>query len=195
MELQISGYAVLIDDEDFERISKIKWTCYGIRGHNLKPYIVSTSLVDGKISALHRVVMGLHKTDLEIDHINGDTLDNRKSNLRVCPRGMYNAINRGKQRNNTSGYKGVFLRKDTAIPKYRAQLRYKQKLVAFGQYNDPKYAASVYDYACSLLFGEFANLNNTGVQVTEEDKLKIEAIVEKQNHDYTYIPKKLRNKA
>jgi HNH endonuclease/AP2 domain len=55
---------------------------------------------------LHRVLLGLSKGDGPVDHVNGDGLDNRRANLRHVDASQ-NQANRGQQRNNTSGHKGV----------------------------------------------------------------------------------------
>lgn len=73
-------YAVLIDAEDVERVSKHKWNVNIQR--NRYNYTTVVSMVDKKLVKMHRFILGYYG-DLVVDHINGNTLDNRKSNLRI----------------------------------------------------------------------------------------------------------------
>lgn len=84
-EIQISGYTVLVDDEDVERISKYKW--YIDRG-SIKSgayyFITQGRNFPCKTGTVpfHRFIMGCNRGDgTVVDHINRNTLDNRKSNL------------------------------------------------------------------------------------------------------------------
>ena len=155
MEFWIDQVKVTIDDEDFEKIKHHTWR-YELHCRSKKPYIIRKK--SGKRIWLHREVLGLPSgRHIQVDHINGDPTDNRKCNLRVCEKGAQNAINRPKQKNNTSGYKGVFYRKDSK--KYRAALRVNQKLIHLGQFDNPEDAAKCYNEAAVKYFGEFAYLN------------------------------------
>jgi len=104
---------------------------------------------------LHQLIMDTPK-GMETDHINGNTLDNRKSNLRVCTHAE-NARNRGAQCNNTSGFKGVRYRKKhkNMINEYskpwKPEIKNNQRLIYLGVYKTPEEAAEVYDRkACEL---------------------------------------------
>lgn len=191
MEIEFKGRIVIIDDEDFELWNSHKWR---FDHPSLeKAYLRTKSKDKPGWLILHRAILNVTDSKLQIDHINGNTLDNRKCNLRVCPRGMYNAINRPKQENNTSGFKGVFERKDRSYKDttYRVCIRYKQKLIHFGHSTDLEYAAAVYNEAAKLLFGEFAYLNPVNVQL-DEDKIKfIHEKVKSLNHEYTFKPKSI----
>jgi hypothetical protein len=114
-----------------------------------------------KAVLIHRLVAALYFgidaiKDKEIDHINGNKLDNRISNLRICTR-TENMRNKGKQNNNTSGFKGVvYLKRDK---KWRAQIKVNNKLKYLGQFENKIDAALEYDKAAKLYFKEFAHLN------------------------------------
>lgn len=87
-----------------------------------------------------------------IDHINGDGMDNRFCNLRPANQ-TQNAGNKRIQKNNKSGYKGVFLHKQTG--KYRARLQRYGKLYELGIYNTAEEAKAAYDAAAKIIHGEF----------------------------------------
>ncbi len=91
-----------------------------------------------------------------VDHINGNPLDNRRSNLRLATHGD-NQANMGMSRHNTSGYKGVSFRKERG--KYRAYISLDDKYVHLGHFDTDVDAARAYDEAARFYFGEFACVN------------------------------------
>ena len=104
---------------------------------------------------MHRLIA---KTPDELftDHINGDQLDNRFENLRICTKSE-NGMNRGAMANNTSGFKGVsWINK---YKKYRAHISVSKKNIHLGYFDDPVTAAHVYDQAAKKYHGKFANVN------------------------------------
>jgi len=102
---------------------------------------------------MHREIINA-PADLQVDHINGNGLDNRRENLRLCTNAE-NARNRRLSKNNTTGYKGV----DLDANRYRAQIRVGQKFVYLGRFDDPIEAAKAYDAAAREHYGEFARTN------------------------------------
>lgn len=98
------GKFALVDDQDFESLNKFKW--------HFERYARRTTNLLGKHTnwRMHWSVIGKPLKGLEVDHINGDKLDNRRENLRVVT-SRQNQCNTGKYRNNTSGYKGVHWQK------------------------------------------------------------------------------------
>lgn len=105
---------------------------------------------------LHHVVIGFPLNKLQVDHINGDKLDNRRCNLRVVTPRQNNA-NRGCNKNNSTGFKGVFFDKNKR--KYTVNVGQLQKKRYFGVFDDKESAAKAYDIAALKEFGEFAKLN------------------------------------
>ena len=105
---------------------------------------------------MHREILGITDPKINVDHLDGDGLNNQRSNLRVCTDSQ-NGANRGKQKNNKSGYKGVHWNKKTK--KWAAQIQYHKKVLNLGYYSDIIEAAKAYDKKALELFGEFARLN------------------------------------
>jgi hypothetical protein len=107
---------------------------------------------------MHRLITGAHKGDI-VDHINGNTLDNRCSNLRLCTP-LQNARNTHARRS-SSGYKGVHRLKTSTNWKkpWVARIGIEGERVYLGKYKTAEEAAKKYDEAALEHFGEFANLN------------------------------------
>lgn len=93
------------------------------------------------------------KPDLILDHINGVPHDNRIENLRVATNAQ-NLANRGKNKNNTSGYKGVYLHKNTK--RWVASIKHLGQKYHLGCYATPHEAHEAYKQACTRLNNQFA---------------------------------------
>ena len=117
---------VLLDDEDYERIVKENIILHlkfdkTINGFYIQFHIKDLSRKDKRTTiGLHRWIMNCEK-GLQVDHINHNTLDNRKCNLRICTQ-LENANNKGFYKNNKSGIKGVYYLKDYGY--WVAELKY-----------------------------------------------------------------------
>lgn len=105
---------------------------------------------------LHREILGLVYGDpMSGDHIDGNTLDNRRSNLRKADR-YQNARNYPKPRNNTSGYKGVSLHKMTG--RWQAYIGINGKFTYLGLFDNPEDASAARNAAAVSYHGEFARM-------------------------------------
>lgn len=146
-------YFALVDDEDYERLNKNFWQVHST-GKGI--YASCKKRENGKqiCYLMHRMILNCNNGEI-IDHIDGNTLNNQKNNLRVCTF-TQNAQNKKKQRNNKSGYKGV----DVHRNKWRATIAVKRKTINIGIYKTPVAAARAYNKKALELFGEFARLNN-----------------------------------
>jgi len=144
-------FVVLYDEEDTELIAQYTWYV----GHGYAATMDRHK--DGSVYLLymHRRIMEAPERMI-VDHINGDPLDNRKENLRFCTHSE-NMRNRKLNNNNTSGYKGVALDKQTK--KFRARIRVNRVLKELGSFQTALEAAHVYNSKAKELFGEFASPN------------------------------------
>lgn len=126
------GQKALVDDEDYERINQYKWKAKWDK-QTRSYYAHSTIRVNGKqkMISMHRTILNPPK-DKFIDHMDHQTLNNCKSNLRICTNAE-NQQNRGKPRNNTSGVKGVYWDKDRN--QWRAEITHQGKNLKLGRYN------------------------------------------------------------
>jgi len=145
-----------IDDEDFELVSKSRWYAYS--GRNTTLYCGIAKYV-GNYKTIHlslaRFLMNPKKEQI-VDHINGDGLDNKRANLRICTVSE-NCRNQKKQRRNTSSiYKGV-----GAFPggKFRAYISHNGKYQHIGLFKTEEEAAIAYNFYAKKYFGEYANVN------------------------------------
>lgn len=162
----LSGDYAIIDEEDYQKVMDDitttlrngkkrvnKWYVWGSNSSG-KKYALNGS----KKKSIHRAVMGYPK-GMDVDHINGNPLDNRKVNLRVCTRSE-NCMNKKTRADSRSGYKGVWLSPDgKRIRAYIAVPGTSGKKIRLGYYNTLEEAARAYDAKAKELFGEFAKLN------------------------------------
>lgn len=163
IEIPLSkGYVAIVDDEDAD-LAELKWsadvkstghayghrTLYGLgrkRNHEL----------------LHRVILGRKLgrklTSHEyVDHINGDTLDTRRSNLRLAT-WEQNTRNRKLNCNSSTGFKGVSKR--PGYLSYRARIHVDGQCISIGDFPTDIDAAIAYNHAAQKHYGEFARFND-----------------------------------
>ena len=158
MDIQLTqGNKTFVDDVDAD-LAASKWhtwkgknnkTCYAKRNVR-RPDGTRTNVFLHQEIARRMGIVG------NPDHIDRDGLNNRRSNLRPDPNG-HNQANRGRQKNNTSGYKGVSWKNGKG--KWVAQIQVDGKRRHLGYFEDPIEAAKAYDRAALQHQGEFAVLN------------------------------------
>lgn len=153
------GFVAIIDDEDYERVSKINWQAskksydkHYARGSTYKGNRKNNYFL------LHRFILNAPKGK-DVDHINGDTMDNRKENLRICTH-QENCRNADRKKRKCS-YKGV--RKVSGTNKYSAYIKIEEKQKYLGMFHTQEDAAAAYNMAALRYFKEFAKLNLIGV--------------------------------
>lgn len=143
------NFKTLVDDDTHDSLNKYKWCV--IKKRN-KYYAGRGKWSNGKtkIIYLHKVLL---ETDKIIDHINGNTLDNRLENLRICT-SKENARNQTK-----SKFKGVYKHKRLKTKPFSAKITVNYKHIHLGYFSTAINAAIAYNQAAIKYFGEFANLN------------------------------------
>lgn len=148
------GKVAIIDDEDYERVNRLKWWAHLEKGRNREVFY-AWSKINRKTVKMHRFLTNA-PDEMEVDHWNGDGLDNRRVNLRVCTK-TQNQHNRGRTVRNKSGYKGVHWHKPTK--KWMAQIQVSGKKMNLGYFHDIIEAALAYDAAAREFHGEFSVTN------------------------------------
>ena len=147
------GKRVIVDNEDHLFLNQYKW--YAKKGY--RTYYAARSTRKSKPFTIwmHRVIMNT-KHDQEIDHINGNGLDNRKVNLRICNRqqNMQNSRKRGKF---SSLHKGVSW--NPTSKRWAATIGYNYKLLFISNHKTEKEAAKAYNKKAQKLYGKFACAN------------------------------------
>lgn len=146
---------VIIDNEDYDIIKDYKW---GVSKKVDSFYVMRTGKSDLNIKhkvRLHRAITSC-PSDKVVDHINGNTLDNRKCNLRVCTNAENLRNSRGK-RNSTSKYKGVSYDKEKK--RWASRICINSKEIKLGKFKSEIDAAKKYNEAAIIYHGEFAKLN------------------------------------
>jgi hypothetical protein len=147
------GKVTCVDDDDYDSISKHRWrACKGNKTWYAKAYIKGS---DGKTrdTPMHRFLLGVTKKQSIVDHIDTDGLNNTRINLRICTQSE-NLRNRGKQANNTSGYKGVSY--DARDKVWLATIKLHGKQIRIGRFKYADLAYSAYRIMAHELHGEFA---------------------------------------
>lgn len=141
-----------VDDEDFERLNQHKWfiSANGYAVRNREDWKTNPGLI-----RMHRVIMNTPE-GLDTDHRNGNKLDNRKRNLRICTRSQNNA-NIRKYKNKSSTYKGVCW--DKSRKKWLVSLKQGYNQIHIGRFDSEIHAAMAYDIWAKDLFGEFSYTN------------------------------------
>lgn len=139
------GYAIV--DKEYSHLDKYKWLLHN--GY-------AKTKVDKKFKAIHQFILP-RRPKKEVDHINSDRLDNRRSNLRYATH-QQNCFNQSKKKNNTTGYRGVA--KHSTSKKFVAQITHNGKNVYLGLHETVELAAKAYNTKAKELYGEYAKLNN-----------------------------------
>ena len=110
---------------------------------------------DGKTVLMHRQIFQLSPEDPEVDHKNGNDLDNRKDNLRLATSRQQKGNTRRKSKK--APYKGIVWRESRQM--WYAQIREAGRRVTLGGSSSPEEAARMYDSAARRVFGQFACVN------------------------------------
>jgi hypothetical protein len=135
---------ILVSDEDGFLLRDFRWRVHA------NGYVVRSG--GRQMVYLHRAITGAGPGQV-VDHVNGNPLDNRRDNLRICTRAE-NMRNRGVQRNNRLGVKGVYIN----AGRYCAEIRCDGKKISLGRFLTLPEAAQAYAEAASKVHGQFARV-------------------------------------
>lgn len=143
--------STIVDDEDYVFLSQYKWRAIKSQNH----YYVGKSEKrkrdkPRKLTLMHRLIM-CSRDGEQVDHINGDSLDNQKHNLRLCTQGQ-NLFNKNKYKNNKTGFKGISVRGK----KWRVQVQANKKQHIVGHFNTINEAIAAYNAVSKKIHGEFS---------------------------------------
>ena len=207
---EISDKVTIVDDEDYDKVmsaigERAKWYYWtqqskpsklSVREAQFREYATSGC----KRKSIHRVVMDAPK-GMDVDHINGNGLDNRKENLRICTRSQ-NCMNQRLKSHSRSGYKGVqydpiqrykYTSKKTGITtvkEYKLSKPYRAYVgngkgghITLGYYATAEEAARVRDKKALELHGEFVYLNFPSEKNTEKNSRPL--MTEITQYDFT----------
>ena len=151
----------LIDVEDIDRCKNIKWSVISMNPKHRLMYVVTNRVQVKKhdliSERLHAFLMGVKtNSEIHVDHKDGNTFNNQKYNLQIITNGQ-NQIKKRRQKNNTSGYRGVIWYKNYNC--WAAQISFQRKHYNLGYHKTKEEAAIAYNKKAKELFGAFAVLN------------------------------------
>lgn len=145
------GFVAIVDEEDYERVSKLRWHFNsGYARRNRKRD-------DGSFTCqfMARFIMG-EPAEMLVEHRSTNTLDNRKSNLRLATPSQ-NKCNQGPDCRNTSGFKGVYWHR--GIKRWVATIKFQGQRKALGCFDSAEEASHRYKTAALSIHGEFARFD------------------------------------
>jgi hypothetical protein len=133
------GKVAKVDTDDYQLLNNFKWCADSIYASTRDP------ATKKKIS-MHRFLMGDTKGK-QVDHIDGDGLNNQRKNLRLVTASQ-NQQNRGKPKNNSTGFKGVYFQKTSK--KWYAQIQINKKHIHLGIFDSKENAHNAYCKASTI---------------------------------------------
>ena len=136
------GMVALVDDEDYDDLAKHKW------------HYTNTGYATRNGVLMHHVLIGKRK-GFDVDHANGNGVDNRRGNIRHCTHAQN--IANSPPRGGASKYKGV--KRNGKVKRWRATIMKDYKDIHIGYFDTEKEAALAYDSVARKYFGEFAYCN------------------------------------
>lgn len=146
----------VVDDEDFPLLARFKWQAIISRN----TFYARRNAGGGRQIRMHRVILDA-PTNLQVDHVSGDGLDNRRCNLRLVTHSQQQ-MNKRKSKG-TPRFKGV--KRQRGSGRWGARIKVGQKCIRLGTFESEEEAARAYDAAAVNHFGQFARLNFPGGRI------------------------------
>lgn len=145
-EIRLSqGKFALVDDEDYEWLNQYKW-------QHATGYAVRHNPLGAKKISMSRTIVNC-PNGMVVDHINHNTLDNRRSNLRICTYSQ-NSINKQKIIIGSSRYKGV--KWNVKSKSWQVRISYKHTSTYIGEFKNELHAAMAYALWAKDIYGEYS---------------------------------------
>lgn len=178
----------IIDDEDYDLISKYEWSLW-TSGRAKNMFYARCTTERGQSISMHRIILGV-SVNVAIDHINHNGLDNRRANLRITNQ-QKNSWNSKPHNDGVTRYKGIF-NQGRNNGKWYSKVTYRGQRYYLGSFNSQEEAALAYDNKVLELFGEFAYLNfpeRIHPEITDiaDDILKHTNLIEKDTQELRKI--------
>lgn len=151
------GYSAFVSDCDYKRLSQFSWRLQ--RDMHRMRYAIRTFInSDGLVTtiSMHRDIMQVSRY-MQVDHRDGNSLNNCRYNLRVCTHAQNSQHSRKCRKPTTSRYKGVCRCKGSR--KWVGSIRTNNRTIHLGSFFSEEEAALAYNRAATKLFGKFAGLN------------------------------------
>jgi hypothetical protein len=146
------GYSAIVDAEDIPTLLDYSWK---VKLGKKKEPRAAIAFVKRRPIYMHRLVLGLTESDPEVDHINRNPLDNRKSNLRLATRKLQNL--NSTRRIGKFGYRGVYQHKESS--RFVARIKINKQMTHLGTFDTSEEAALMFDIIAKEIHGEHANTN------------------------------------
>lgn len=147
------GLFAIVSEEDYAYLSQFKWYASQTKNRHYAARGIDRKGIR-KVIHMHRVIM--RAEGQEVDHINGDTLDNRRENLRLVEHHQ-NLKNQRAQRRGASIYRGVYMDQETRM--WVVQIKDRGRVRTVHGIEDEQIAAAVYDLLALDRFKEYARFN------------------------------------
>lgn len=173
-------FILMVDDEDYAYLAKFSWVMVSARESKYGKYFQARMEYEGFFwygPRIHNLLMKPQK-GMYVDHIDGNTLDNRRKNLRICTHRQNSQNTHKKSSAKTSQYKGVWRSNHKGNP-WTASIYINRSARNLGYFDIEETAAEAYDIAASYAFGQFARLNFPEKSYSIETILSIRAKVDK----------------